>query len=99
MKDELKEIDSIPEFESDIDPHTLANIKTEESRALAVYMSKERQRSRWVLERTIEAYNLGVRNANFLKKYAPAIMFVFWLGTVVIAALASEWARSAFHGK
>ena len=89
MKHERKEIDAMPEFESDIDPRTLSEIKSEEARSMAIYLDKERKRSQWVADRAIEAYNMGVRNTAFLRKYGPMITGLMWLGGMIIAAVAS----------
>ena len=92
MRDELKEIERIPEFACGIDPRTLAEIKTEEAREMAIYLDKEMQRNRFVAELAMDAYNLGVRNENFRRRYGSLIVFLFWFGSIVVGVLAAKFA-------
>lgn len=91
MKDELKEIEQIPEFSCSIDPRTLASIQTQEARDMAIYLDKEMQRSRYVERLVLDAYNLSVRNENFRRKYGFILHLVYWIGGLIVMALVAKY--------
>ena len=87
---DLKEIEKVPHFDSDVDPLLLANLKGEEDRLLAQAMSKLRQESRWAAETARVAHNISIQNYNFIKKYGGPIMIGTWIAGVALAALVTK---------
>jgi hypothetical protein len=96
MSLDLEEIRDMPEFEHDIDPHTMSKL-SESDRFMAVTLSKLRQEVRWTGERALLAYNLGVQNAKYIDSVKAPSKFLLWIGALVVAGWASTRAGIFFR--
>ncbi len=90
----LEPIKEMPEFEHDVDPMLLAKLNDAE-RYMVTNMSRMRQESRWVSEKTITAYNLAVKHDAFVEKYSSPLGLFFGLIGVLVVAVVTVLAQNA----